>query len=292
MIFALVKACRLHQWIKNLFVAAPLVFARRIDDAHAVTRCLVAVLCFCLLSSAVYLLNDIVDRDKDRAHPRKRFRPIASGALPVTVARAAALLFATSALLMASALDQAFAGVAVAYLSLNLAYSFGLKRIPFVDVACIALGFLLRVLGGAIAIPVPASGWLLVCTLLLASLLGFGKRAHELRMAGAQGKTQRTVLDHYRPQVLRFLLAALAGLTVITYASYTQSAHALEFFGTRLLALTIPSVGFGIHRFLAIVNGSGFDSPTDSMLRDGPFLVNLTLYAGAIVAIIYGYGLG
>lgn len=288
MVVPLLKACRPHQWIKNLFVAAPLVFARRIDDPTAAVRTIIALGCFCLLSSAVYLLNDVVDIERDRAHPVKRNRPVASGALPVTAARVAALLLAAVGLAVAGLLDALLAAVAAAYLVLNILYSFWLKHVPFVDVGCISVGFLLRVLGGAIAIPVDPSWWLLSCTLLLAALLGFGKRAHELRVAGVKGSSQRVVLDRYRPEVLRVLLRVLAVVTTIAYAVYTQSEHARTFFGTRLLAITVPFVAFGIIRFLWITGRTVNDeSPTDSMLRDKPFVANLLLYTAAIVAVIY-----
>jgi 4-hydroxybenzoate polyprenyltransferase len=291
MVVALLRACRPHQWIKNLFVAAPLVFARRIDDPRAAVRAVIALACFCLLSSAVYLVNDLVDVERDRAHPLKRHRPIASGTLSPGAARAAAALLTFASLGTALALDVLFAAVAAGYLLLNLAYSFWLKRVPFVDVGCISLGFLLRVLGGACAIPVPPSGWLLSCTLLLAALLGFGKRAHELRVAGSRGGTQRVVLDRYQPGVLRVVLFVLAALTTGTYAAYTQSAHAQSFFGTRRLVVTIPFVALGIGRFLWITQRQLDDeSPTDSMLRDRLFLANLVLYGAAIVYVIYFAG--
>jgi decaprenyl-phosphate phosphoribosyltransferase len=291
MVFPLLKAARPHQWVKNLFVAAPLVFARRMYDPDAVGRSLLAVLCFCLLSSAVYLINDIVDVEKDRAHPLKRFRPIASGAIGVGTARVAAGVAAVGSLVIGAWLSLAFAAVGAGYLLLNLAYSFGLKRVAFLDVACISLGFLLRVLGGALAIPVEASGWLLVCTLLLAALLGFGKRAHELRVAGERGGVQRDVLEAYHPKVLDALLHVLAALTVLTYAAYTQSPHALDFFGTRSLMFTVPFVGFGIYRFLRITGRKAdAESPTESMLKDRLFLLNLLLYAITIVFIIYYSG--
>ncbi|HEV2927297.1 MAG TPA: decaprenyl-phosphate phosphoribosyltransferase [Propionibacteriaceae bacterium] len=291
MVVALVKTCRPHQWIKNLFVAAPLVFSRRIDDPEAALRAMIAVACFCLLSSAVYLLNDVLDIERDRAHPLKRLRPVASGALPVPIARSAAAIFAVTGLLVAALIAPLLAVVAASYLLLNIAYSLHLKRIPFVDVACISLGFLLRVLGGAFAIAVEPSGWLLACTLLLAALLGFGKRAHELRVSGDKRATQRIVLDRYPPGVLRVLLISLSILTTITYAAYTQSPHALEFFGTRRLALTIPFAAFGIGRFLWMTSRKLDDeSPTDSMLRDKLFLLNLFAYTVAIVLIIYRGG--
>lgn len=288
MVLALFKSFRPHQWVKNTFVAAPLVFARRIDDPTAVGRAAIAVLCFCLLSSAVYLINDVIDVDKDRAHPMKRFRPIASGVLPVRLAKIVAAVMAAGVLAGGFFLDPLFALVCALYLALNAAYSFRLKHVPFVDVGCIALGFVLRVFGGASAVPVDPSGWLLVCTVLLASLLGFGKRAHELRVGGEKKATQRIVLDRYPPGVLSALLTGLAIATTGTYAAYTQSQHAQVFFGTRHLAFTIPLVAFGIFRFLWITRKKlDAESPTDSMLRDIPFLVNLVLYAGAIVAIIY-----
>jgi 4-hydroxybenzoate polyprenyltransferase len=287
--FALVRAVRPHQWLKNLFfVGAPLVFAQRMDDATALTRTAIAVLCFCLLASAVYLLNDILDVEKDRVHPHKRFRPIASGALSIPTARVAALVLASAALGVGYWLNARFAAVEAAYLSLNVAYSFGLKRVAFVDVACLALSFLLRVVGGAFAIPVPISGWLLACTTLLSALLGFGKRAHELRTAGDRGASQRDALKAYDPAVLKVLLYLLAVCTTAAYAAYTQAPHALRMFHTRSLILTVPFVAFGIFRFLWLVHRKSDDeSPTDSMLRDRLFLLNLLLYAASIVGIIY-----
>ena len=191
MVAAVLKSARPHQWVKNLFVAAPLVFARRIDDTTALLHTSVAVAGFCMISSAVYLLNDLVDVEKDRAHPLKRLRPIASGALSVRSARLAALVLALGGLLLTLSLGLLPAGIAAAYMVQNLAYSLRLKHVPFIDVASIAAGFLLRVLAGAAAIPVAPSIWLLVCTFLLAAFLGFGKRAHELRTSGTRGGGQR-----------------------------------------------------------------------------------------------------
>jgi decaprenyl-phosphate phosphoribosyltransferase len=288
MVVSLLKASRPHQWIKNLFVAAPLVFAHRIDDGVATVRTIIAIACFCLLSSAVYLLNDVVDIERDQAHPLKRLRPIASGALPISSARLAALAFAVTAITAATALSWRFGLVTAAYALLNVGYSLRWKRVPFLDVACISAGFLLRVLGGAYAIPVAPSGWLLLCTVLLAGLLGFGKRAHELRTSDEKRSTQRMVLERYSPRVLRALLWSLSALTTLAYAAYTQSAHAQTIFGTRRLAFTIPFVAVGILRFLRITSRKAdAESPTESMLKDGLFVVNLVAYSAAIVLIIY-----
>jgi 4-hydroxybenzoate polyprenyltransferase len=288
MLAHVVKTLRPHQWIKNLFVAAPLVFARRIGDPSADLRTAAAVAAFCLLSSAVYLLNDLVDIEKDRAHPVKRHRPIASGAIPEGVARAIGLALAAAGLGAAILLGFPFFAAAVSYLLLNLAYSVALKKIAFVDVACISLGFVLRVVGGAAAIPVQPTRYLLLCTLLLSGLLGFGKRAHELRVSGDTGKAQRDVLGKYELRTLRRLLILLGLLTTATYLAYTQSWHAQTFFGARSLIWTVPFVAFGVFRFIWITSHKlDAESPTDSMLRDIPFVLNLLLYAAAILLIIY-----
>jgi 4-hydroxybenzoate polyprenyltransferase len=274
--------------VKNLFVAAPLVFAKRIGDVASDRRAAVAFAAFCLLSSAVYLVNDLVDLEKDRAHPIKRNRPIASGRLKPEFARALAGLFAIAALGGGLSLGWGFALTATGYLALNVAYSFRLKRIAFVDVACISVGFLLRVLAGAFAIDVPPSRWLLVCTLLLSALLGFGKRAHELRIGGEDGHMHREVLGDYNPRVLRVLLAVLAVATTGAYLVYTRTQHASELFGGGQLVFTVPFVAFGVYRFIRIVTRTDrADSPTDSMLHDPAFVANLILYAATVVAIIY-----
>lgn len=287
MLLPVLKSARPHQWVKNLFVAAPLVFARRLDDMTAVGHTALAVAAFCLLSSAVYLINDIVDVAKDRAHPIKKFRPIASGKVPLSVARILSPALAVTALGMAVLLGPAFAVAAGAYLALNLGYSLGLKKIAFLDVSCISLGFLLRVLGGSVAIPVPPSKWLLVCTLLLSALLGFGKRTHELRISGDGGRAQRDVLGKYALPTLQRLLIVLGVLTSVVYLAYTRSAHAVELFGARPLVLTVPFVAFGVFRFIWITSRKlDAESPTDSMLRDWPFVLNLLFYAGAILLLV------
>ena len=288
MLRAIVKSLRPHQWVKNLFVAAPLVFARRIGDGQAALRTAVALAIFCLLSSAVYLVNDLADLEKDRAHPVKRLRPLASGALSPALGRALAAGLALGALGAGALLAPAFFVVGLGYLLLNLAYSGGLKRLAFVDVACLSLCYLLRVLGGAVAIPVAASRWLLACTLLLSALLGFGKRAHELRVAGDSGRAQREALGGYRLGVLQRLLASLGLLTTITYLAYTRSPHARELFRTGRLAWTVPFVAFGVFRFISLASRrTDAESPTDSMLRDLPFVANLVLYAVAVLVILY-----
>jgi len=287
MLVPVLKAIRPHQWVKNLFVAAPLVFARRIGDPASVGHSALALVAFCLLSSAVYLVNDIFDVEKDRAHPTKRRRPIASGVIPIVAARLLAVAFAAVGLLLGAWLGPRFVACALAYLGLNLAYSLALKRMAFIDVALLSTGFLLRVLGGSLAIPVHPSKWLLTCTLLLSSFLAFGKRSHELRVAGSQGAAQRDVLAKYTPKTLQRLLVILGALTTVTYFAYTRSIHAQGLLGARPLVVTVPFVAFGIFRFAWLASRKeDAESPTDSMLRDVPFMVNLGLYAASILWLV------
>jgi decaprenyl-phosphate phosphoribosyltransferase len=288
---AVLAALRPKQWFKNLFVAAPLVFAKKLGDLELVVLALTAVAAFSALSSAVYLVNDLVDRDKDRAHPTKRNRPIAAGELSSGVAIALAIVLAAGALGGAAAIDLRFGGVAAGYLAINALYSFGLKEVAYVDVAIIAAGFLLRVLAGAYAIDVPPSPWLLACTALLAALLGFGKRAHELGQATRTGRAlgeTRGVLDRYSAGQLRTVLGLLAVATTVAYVFYTQSPHTVAFFGTRQLLWTAPFCALGIARFLHLVTRHGeADSPTDAILRDLPFMANLALWGIVVLIIIY-----
>ena len=277
--------------MKNLFVVAPLVFGKGLGDPTRLGRAWLAFAVFCALSGAVYALNDVVDVEKDRAHPVKKRRPIAAGALPIGLARGFALAFAAFGLVGAAALDYRFAAVAAGYLFLNLAYTFVLKHQPFLDVGSIAVGFLLRVLGGAYAVNLAPSRWLMLNTLLLAAFLGFGKRAHELGQAlstkGSIGTTRR-VLSKYKVQHLGWALKVTGVLTSIGYVAYTQAPHTVEFFHTRLFALTAPCCVFGIWRFTTLaMRLDQDDSPTDGMLRDLPFIANLVVWALAVLVIIY-----
>ncbi len=286
--FALVRAMRPRQWVKNLFVGAPLLFGKVLKDPSLALRAAAAIAIFCLVSSAVYLWNDLIDLEKDRAHPRKRLRPIASGALPRKTAKAAGAGLAVGGLALALLLDWRYAVVVAAYLAQNLAYSLVLKRLAYVDVLVIASGFLLRVVAGALAIDVHASRWLLLCTALLACFLGFGKRAHELATSGARGAEQRAVLSSYHPSLLRALLYGNGLATVIAYTGYTLAEHTREFFHTTNMVYTVPFVLVGVTRYLSLVGSRPkAESPTEEMLRDPLFLVNLVVAVGAWVAIIY-----
>ena len=286
MFVGLLRAMRPHQWVKNLFVLAPLVFAKELFELPFALRSLAGFALFCLASSAVYVLNDIADVAADRAHPIKQHRPIASGRVPIRVARIAGGAMATVALGGGLLLNYAFAATVAAYMLLNVAYSLRLKRIAYLDVLCIALGFELRVLAGAFAALVEASLYLVIVTFLLAMFLGFGKRMHELAQADAE--KQRKVLASYDGRTLTLLLYVTALATVGTYAIYTLDPSTAAAFGTDYLVVTTVMPLFGVLRFLHLVRRKhSAESPTEDMLRDKPFIANLLLWVVAVIVVIY-----
>jgi len=288
---ALLRTLRPKQWVKNLFVAAPLVFSRHLEDPAYLLRSALAVLAFCALSGAVYAFNDVRDAEADRMHPTKRHRPIAARQLSERAALIWSAVLAAGALGGCLLLSGKLAAFAAAYLIQNVAYTLRLKQVAFIDVLLIASGFLLRVLAGAAAIHVHASGWLLVCTALLAVFLGFGKRAHELAWAERNGReaVTRAALAGYTLEVLKIAMLVLAVLTCAAFVAYTIDDHTIEFFGTDRLVYSAPFVGLGIVRFLFLALWRPKDdSPTDAMLRDPWFLLTLVGAAGTMLYAIYG----
>jgi decaprenyl-phosphate phosphoribosyltransferase len=286
---ALVRTLRPHQWIKNLFVAAPLVFAQKLGAPDLVGRAGLAVLAFCALSGAVYAFNDVRDVEADRRHPTKRRRPVAAGELSERAALAGSAVLVAGTLSASVLLGWQFAALAAAYVVQNVAYTVWLKQVAFVDVALIAAGFLLRVLAGAVAIAVPVSGWLLLCTTLLALLLGFGKRAHELAWAERTGRpATRAALAGYRLDVLRIALLALTVATCGAFVAYTVDDVTIAHFGTDRLIYSAPLVALAVVRFLVLALWSSRDEPpTEAMLRDPWFLVLVSGAAGAMLYVIY-----
>jgi 4-hydroxybenzoate polyprenyltransferase len=287
---ALVTTIRPHQWVKNVFVAAPIVFARHLADVGYVAREAVAVLAFCLLSGAVYTFNDVRDVEADRAHPTKCKRPIAAGELSEHAALRYAAVLALVALSACLAIDWRLAATASLYFLQNVAYSVRLKHIAYVDVAIVVSGFLLRVLAGAFAIDVPPSGWLLLCTALLAGFLGLGKRAHELAWAARTGSKRETraALAGYRVPVVRAAMLVLAVATCAAYVAYTLDPHTIAFFGTDRLVYSAPFVAFGVLRFLFLALWYPKDEPpTDAMLKDPWFLLDLVGASAIVLYVIY-----
>ncbi len=284
---AFLVSLRPHQWTKNLVVLAALAFSKHLFDGDAVTRAALAFATFCALSGAVYILNDLVDLERDRLHPRKRTRPIASGELPVAAARASALLLVALGLLGASRLGPGFVACALAYLALNLAYSYVLKDVVILDVLAISLGFVLRAVAGALAIQVVFSDWLLVCTILLALFLSLAKRRHELAtLEDAAG--HRQALAEYSPYLLDQMISVVTASCLTAYAFYTLAPETVKKYGTDRLALTIPFVIYGIFRYLYLVHRKEQGgNPSDVLLTDRPLLAAVGLWAVAVVLIVY-----
>jgi 4-hydroxybenzoate polyprenyltransferase len=287
---AFVRTIRPRQWVKNVFVGAPLVFSRHLVDPAYVARASLAILAFCALSGAVYAFNDVRDAEADRQHATKRFRPVAAGALSERAAMTGAVVLAVGALAGCLALGAELAVLAALYLAQNIAYTLRLKQIAFLDVCVIATGFLLRVLAGAAAINVPASRWLLLCTALLALFLGLGKRGHELVWAAREQRTgTRAALAGYRIEIVRVAMIGLAVITCAAFVAYTLWPHTIEFFGTDRLVLVSPFVVLGVVRFLVLALWRpGDESPTDAMLRDRWFLLDLAGATAMTVYAIYG----
>jgi 4-hydroxybenzoate polyprenyltransferase len=288
-LLGLLKTLRPKQWIKNAFVGVPLVFGQLLFDLDAVLRVLAAFALFCLVSGCVYIVNDIVDVEKDRAHPKKRTRPIASGQFPPHLARNFTFVAVPLALGLAAWLSLGYAASLAAYFALNLLYCFYTKNIPYLDVLSIAGGFVLRVLAGALVLAIPASPWLLGCMALLAMFLGFGKRAHELLAHDATSESKtRAVLDNYSKEALRWILHTLALLTVVVYAMYTQSQHVRDAFGDAPLIATLPFAIFAILRFNYLVTARpDAESPTEEMLRDRWFMGNFVVLLIVMALALY-----
>jgi len=288
---ALVKTLRPHQWVKNVFVGAALVFSRNLTDGALLARAAIAFVAFCLISGAVYTFNDVRDVEADRAHPTKRNRPIAAGQLSERTALVAAGVLAAIALAASAALSWQLAAIVALYLVQNIAYSVKLKHVAFIDIALIASGFLLRVLAGAVAIDVPPSGWLLACTALLALFFGLGKRAHELAWAERSGGATETraALAGYRIPVVRAAMIVLALATCAAYVAYAVDARTVREFGTDRLAYSAPFVALGILRFMFLALWYPKDEPpTEAMLKDPWFLLDLAGATAVVLYIIYG----
>jgi 4-hydroxybenzoate polyprenyltransferase len=285
---SLLLSLRPAQWSKNLIVFAGLLFGMRLLDFGAVLTALAAFGVFCALSGVVYLVNDVVDRDSDRVHPLKSKRPIASGAVPVPVAIAAAVTIGATALGGAYLIAPGFAGVGAVYLALQILYSFAFKHMVILDVLTIAIGFVLRAAGGALAVRVEISHWLLVCTILLALFMALAKRRHEIVLLAGGAMNHRPILGEYSAYLLDQMIGVVTASTLISYIFYTISPETQAKFGTAWLGLTIPFPLYGIFRYLYLVHQrEGGGSPADLLLSDRPLLACVALWALTVAVIIY-----
>jgi 4-hydroxybenzoate polyprenyltransferase len=284
----LIRSLRPSQWTKNLLVFAGLLFGHRLLDATAVGQALTAFAVFCALSGAVYLVNDVADRESDRSHPLKARRPIAAGLVPVSTALTAAVVLGGGALAAATLLGTTFALVALAYVALQLLYSGSLKHIVIIDVLTLAIGFVLRAVAGAVAVRVEISHWLLVCTVLLALFIALAKRRHEIVLLAGEAPAHRPILGEYSQYLLDQMIAVVTASTLIAYIFYTVSPETQAKFGTPWLGLTIPFPLYGIFRYLYLVHRrEGGGSPSELLLTDRPLLLCVALWAIAVAVIIY-----
>jgi 4-hydroxybenzoate polyprenyltransferase len=284
----LLRSLRPEQWTKNLVVFAGVLFGGGLLDAGSLFLAVAAFAVFCALSGAVYLFNDLADREVDQRHPLKRHRPIASGHLPPRVAILAALGISGGSMAAAAAISPTFAAVAAAYLVVLLLYSAALKHYVIIDALTIAAGFVLRAVAGAVAVSVPISQWLLVCTTLLALFLAFSKRRHELTLLNETATDHRKILGEYSPYLLDQMIAVVTASTLIAYSVYATSPETALRLGTSRLGLTIPFVLYGIFRYLYLVHQKrGGGSPAALLLSDRPLLTCVALWGVSVALILY-----
>lgn len=285
---AFLRSLRPNQWTKNVIVFAGLLFGQRLVDGAALASAVGAFAVFCALSSAMYLVNDVLDRNEDRRHPIKSRRPIAAGLVSPATALTGAAALSLGGIGCAFWLRPQFGVIAVAFLLLLWLYSQKVKHIVILDVLAIATGFVLRAVAGAVAVEVPISQWLLICTLLLALFLGFAKRRHELVLLGDGAAGHRRALAEYSPQLLDQLITIVAAATIVSYAFYTVEPATVEKFQTDRLTLTLPFAAYGIFRYLYLVHRrDGGGSPSELLLSDRPLLGCVALWAITVVVIIY-----
>lgn len=283
---------RPKHWIKNIVVFAPLVFAREMFEPLQAWTAFRAFAAFCLTASAVYILNDIADAGADRRHPEKRHRPIASGAITVPQALVGLALLLAIVALLCLTMTTTFVVLLSLYFVLNLAYSWKIKDVMLLDVGVIAGGFMLRVLGGAYAIGVQVSSWIVLCSMFISLFLGFAKRRGELvHFSTSAEPAPRPVLRRYSLAFLDQMLTIAAAATVIAYALYTVAPRTIEMFGTDRLIYTTVFVIYGVFRYLFLIHsGEKSENPTNALTSDVPILVNGFLWIAACVYLIYFRG--
>jgi 4-hydroxybenzoate polyprenyltransferase len=283
----IIRSLRPEQWLKNGFVLAPIVFSGLIHDPNAWFRNLLAVAAFCGASSAVYLVNDVFDREADRQHPIKKRRPIASGEISVSTALLVAMVLVAAAAAVAAWLRGWFPEVLGAYVLLVVLYSAALKRAVFLDVLVVAAGFVLRVVGGAVSIHVPVSRWILVVAYLLALYLALGKRRSELVLLGGEAGSHRVVLGHYTLPMVDQAISVVLGATVLAYALYTVAPDTVAKVGSEGLLATVPIVLYGLFRYLYLLHRHELGgSPTKALLTDRPLLICVVVWLAVAAVVI------
>ena len=286
----LLRLLRPTQWSKNVFLFAGLVFGHKLTEPQAVATALLGFLCFSLLSSVVYIVNDVHDRNEDRRHPRKCRRPIAAGEVRVGTALVLALALLVVGLAGSTLLGRGFLLIGLIYLALQTTYTFAFKHIVLLDVVCLGLGFVLRAVAGAVVVNVEISHWLVICTFTLCLFMGFSKRRCELSALlnnGQEAGQHRKTLTLYTPDLLNHFTTLTAAIAVVSFMLYATDDRTVRVFHTNYLVYTLPLVVYAIFRFAYLVEHGLVDGPTDVLVRDRSFQAALLLWSVAAVAIVY-----
>jgi len=293
MIGAFIESCRIKEWTKNLLLFAGALFSHRFFEGPSLLRALAAFFLFSFAASSVYLFNDLLDREKDLAHPRKRNRPIPSGRLGAGAAGAGSAVLALLSLVFGFLLWPGFGFSVLVYLALNVAYSVRLKRMVILDVLSISIGFIIRAVAGvevlhAVDPDVLISPWLLVCTLFASLFLAMCKRKSEMTLLSGNAADHRASLEAYSPGLADHIIAVTAGTTVLSYSLYTIWPDTVAKFGTESLIYTVPFVVYGLFRYMYLVHEKGEGgNPAGVLFSDRPLLINLVLWVGAVLGILY-----
>jgi len=277
---------RPKQWVKNIFVFAPLVFDKKLLELDYLAQTVAGFVLLCVVSGTVYIINDVADADKDRQHPRKRERPIASGKVSVGAAVTLAIILLLIALPLAFLLDPVFGAIASGYLLIQVAYSFWLKNVVIIDVMIIAAGFLMRVAAGVPLADAPISPWLYICMTLLALLIGFGKRRHELTLLKENANAHRQSLEDYNISLLDHVISIVTASILLAYALYTFSAPNLP--EEHTMMLSIPFLLYAIFRYLYLIHVKGMGgAPEEIVFSDRPLQVSVVLWGLSVIVVLY-----
>ena len=283
-----ISSLRPKQWIKNTFIFAALFFSKNFFKPDLVILYILGFICFSMLTSSIYLINDILDKEADKLHPKKKIRPIAAGKINLKNALTLSFLLTLSALTGAVLFSFKFFLICLIYYILNLLYSLKLKRIVIVDIFCIAIGFVLRVLASAVIGDIYISSWIIICTFMLSLFLGFTKRRHELLLLEEKAGSHRPILMEYSTYFLDQMISVVTTSTVIFYILYTVSRETIEKFSTNKLIYTSIFVIYGIFRYLYIAyKKESAGNPTNTLLTDIPLLINVFLWIITVGFIIY-----
>ena len=265
----LLRLMRPHQWVKNAFVFTGLLFGHAWHDPHLVTQVVIAFVAFCLLSSAIYTINDIIDLEQDRNHPKKCKRPLAAGLISISAAVTLAALLGLLGLVLAYSASLTVLIILVGYALMNIAYSLWLKHVVILDVFIIATGFMLRILAGTLGVGIPPSQWLLLCGLMVTLFLGFTKRRAEIIALTDDKTAHRKVLEHYSPVLLDKMIGITAAGLIMSYSLYTMNTDTIRIHGTANLIYTVPFVMYGVFRYIYLLHHqSRGGDPSHDLVRD------------------------